>query len=193
MTTSAAITPVPATASPAVVLRRAADYIDAHGWSQGSYLPDLPTAGPPPVCALGAIRIVICGHLTRRYLDGYTPDQTRRILTTERAFAAHLGHDFTPDDTIDIRKAIWTWNDRDWRTATEVITELRVAAGTYDRKCGCEHTDHFDDEFGPQVAHDYQGVAAGRKAHLDVGPICDPCANTCLAVYPLQESGGAVR
>lgn len=53
--------------------------------------------------------------------------------------------------------------------------------------CGCEHTAHFVDEFGPQTGHAYQGVAAGGKSHPAVGPVCDGCAETCLAGYALTD------
>jgi hypothetical protein len=48
-------------------------------------------------------------------------------------------------------------------------------------KCGCEHTNHFDDQYGPQIGHDYMSVPAGKKAWWPVGQICDECANTCLS------------
>jgi hypothetical protein len=190
--TTPAIFPVPADATPAAILRVAADYIDIHGWTKGAFFPLGGDMWCPPACALGAVRMAVCGYPARRS-DALSPAQTTRILIAERLLADQLGYHLDPDATLEIRTVIEKWNDRDWRTAADVTTELRAAATTYERKCGCEHTDHFDDQFGPQAGHDYRAVTAGHKAHPDVGPICDHCANTCLAGYPLTESNGGTR
>lgn len=66
---------------------------------------------------------------------------------------------------------------------------IRATAGDHyspaqlDNPCWCEHTNHFDDEFGPQTAHDYQAVSAGKRSHPWIGGVCDSCAAKCLAPY----------
>lgn len=54
-----------------------------------------------------------------------------------------------------------------------------------DTMCNCEHTNHFTDEFGPQVGHDYMSVPAGEHSDPWVGPVCDTCHNTCHT--PLRD------
>lgn len=49
--------------------------------------------------------------------------------------------------------------------------------------CGCEHTHHFNDHYGPQTMHDHYSVPAGTQVAMYVGPICDECATTCMADY----------
>ncbi len=49
--------------------------------------------------------------------------------------------------------------------------------------CGCEHTNHFNDDSGPKTKHDYASVEAGTKKALYVGEICDDCAETCMKDY----------
>lgn len=49
--------------------------------------------------------------------------------------------------------------------------------------CNCEHTSHFNDQYGPQTGHDHLAVEAGKNAALYVGPVCDKCAATCMADY----------
>lgn len=49
--------------------------------------------------------------------------------------------------------------------------------------CNCEHTDHFDDERGPQTKHNHMQVEAGNQRSLYVGPVCTDCAETCVAAY----------
>ncbi|MFC0528203.1 DUF6197 family protein [Phytohabitans kaempferiae] len=128
--TTPVLTPVPADANPAVVLRAAADYIDQHGWLKGALYPEGYTSCPP-ACVTGAIRIVVCGRPSPDAKDR-SKNQTTRILVAERVFAAHLGHTFDPDQTRRIRLAIETWNDRAWRSVIDVTNELRAAATAYD-------------------------------------------------------------
>lgn len=49
--------------------------------------------------------------------------------------------------------------------------------------CNCEHTNHFEDEHGPQTGHHLQSVPAGKQRARYVGEICDECAVTCMAPY----------
>ncbi|HET9867436.1 MAG TPA: hypothetical protein VFQ06_09115 [Nitrospira sp.] len=49
--------------------------------------------------------------------------------------------------------------------------------------CNCEHTNHFEDEYGPQSGHHFQSVSAGKQRARYVGQICDECAVTCMAQY----------
>jgi hypothetical protein len=54
--------------------------------------------------------------------------------------------------------------------------------------CCCEHTRHFTDQWGPQVAHDHLAVPASPGfTALYVGPICADCATDCMADYLITE------
>jgi len=70
-----------------------------------------------------------------------------------------------------------------WSPVHSIIVKRRKK-----HKCGCEHTDHFNDEFGPQTKHDYQAATSESKAHPWVGPICNDCAATCLSGYELIDA-----
>lgn len=66
-----------------------------------------------------------------------------------------------------------------------LYTRPQISANVPADPCNCEHTNHFDDEYGPRVdgAHVFMDVReAGYKA-LYVGAICAWCATSCLADY----------
>lgn len=60
--------------------------------------------------------------------------------------------------------------------------ELRSEGSTV-TPCLCEHTNHFNDQFGPIVGHEYTAADAGNAKALYVGSICDACASTCMVDY----------
>ena len=99
------------------VLRRAADYIDEHGWIQGSF-----GVGIGPVCAIGAINSVT-GHKPD---DGF-PDQGYRLDSVAKLYD-HLGLDSPWKDGFGIGNAVAIWNDRKETTAHEVTAAMRAAA-----------------------------------------------------------------
>ena len=90
--------------TPADVLRKAADYIEVHGWVQGR--PQ--EAGS--VCVARAIRV--CATGTRQFLEARAP-----LLSA-------LGMDHALD--------LPNWNDTPGRTAEEVIATLRSVAARLD-------------------------------------------------------------
>lgn len=51
-------------------------------------------------------------------------------------------------------------------------------------RCGCEHVAHFD---GGTV-HGYGGAPAGARRAFQVGPVCDPCAASCMLEH-LHDPG----
>lgn len=55
--------------------------------------------------------------------------------------------------------------------------------------CSCEHTNHFDDEYGPRKKHRYLEYPAdsGRIA-MYVGEVCKDCAENCVPNYLLPEA-----
>jgi hypothetical protein len=124
----------PAEATPAEILRGAALYLSRHGWHQGDMFAIV--AGPtPPACAIGAIRMAVCGGLYE-----YRGEQGHHVLRTVRVLAGYLlGPALpTPDHhRIDLGSAdevVWDWNDEDGRTDTEVITTLTDAADWWQQR-----------------------------------------------------------
>ena len=89
-------------------------------------------------------------------------------------YAAYLLAD--PDDNESIRY-------------TEDLINLharqQVSVKRLENPCMCEHTNHFDDEYGPRVdgAHVYLDVTAGKREARYVGPVCNVCAQTCMVDY----------
>jgi hypothetical protein len=109
-------------------LRRAALYIDAHGWHRGDYFDDVyfddgHKNGPfPPACALGAIGMALAGSRdTVRFEhvldDDDTVNQLARALDWD---AWNLGH--KPAEIIA------DWNDERAFDAADAADTLRAAA-----------------------------------------------------------------
>jgi hypothetical protein len=106
-------------------LRRAALYIDAHGWYRGDYFND--GIGHhddpfPPACALGAIGMALAGsrdtvRFERVFDENDTVNQFARVLDWD---AWNLGH--KPAGIIA------DWNDEQALDATDVADTLRAAA-----------------------------------------------------------------
>lgn len=122
--------PAAAQPTPASILRAAAQYIDRHGWHHGAYYLD-PCANNTPACAIGAIRVAVCGH--RVILgDVLADDERYRIAGAEIMFADYLGF-YPMNETRSPRVSILDWNDDDWRTGIDVTDAMRRAADDWDR------------------------------------------------------------
>jgi hypothetical protein len=95
-------------------------------------------------------------------------------------------------DAHSIDYALWAESDPDDGEPLYVsadLTELhlrpQVSANVPVNPCNCEHTNHFDDEYGPRPdgAHVFMDVSAGSYEARYVGAVCDACAQTCMADY----------
>jgi hypothetical protein len=121
--------------TPAFILRAAALYIERHGWHQGALYPEHHNRHHrttlPPACAIGAIRIAVTGRITW-FRDDLTNTEAPLVRRAEKVLAGHLDHCDDTDREVDATTVISTWNDEDWRTATDVTTELRAAADDWD-------------------------------------------------------------
>jgi hypothetical protein len=129
----------PPEATPAEILRYAAVYLQRHGWHQGDMFATF-TGPTPPACAIGAIRMAVCGGLS-----GYHFEQGQQVNRVVRVLAGYLyglglstaEHPGTAEPPAIVRgsadQVIADWNDEDGRTATEVITTLTEAATDWDR------------------------------------------------------------
>ena len=97
------------------LLRRAADYIDEHGWIRGKFK----VGGA--VCAIGALKVV-------------SGERHIGFPSSGVAFAAirklhdHLGLDAPWKDEFSIGNAVADWNDGSKMTASEVTAAMRAAA-----------------------------------------------------------------
>lgn len=89
--------------SPAAVLNRAADYIEAHGWTRGAYDRD------GRVCLLGAI--------SKARSSASTPERLAGTLACMEALHR----------TIGCRGTLTRWNDAQ-KSRKPVIAALRAAA-----------------------------------------------------------------
>jgi hypothetical protein len=125
-------TPASVDFSPADVLRAAALYIERHGWLQGAFYPVHHRTAFPPACVAGAVRIAACGRLIR-FWDDLTFEETLIVRRADKVLAGHLDG---ADLDADALTVVSTWNDEDWRTATDVIRGLRGAADEWDRTHG---------------------------------------------------------
>jgi hypothetical protein len=135
--------PVDTERTPAGVLRDAADYIEAHGWHQGSLYDWLTDADVtlPPACAAGALYHVGWGY--DRPTDWVEESLHPRRTVTFAAFRLLAGYLVdTGATTVPLPHAeilaayeevIGGWNDHDDRTITEVTQTLRGAADEWDR------------------------------------------------------------
>jgi hypothetical protein len=122
-------TAVPVT--PAVILRGAAAYLQAHGWTRGAFFD--PDDGPfPAACATGAIRMAIHGDLNQTFTALPEDSEARALIgKAQRHLAAHLDDGFDPEESSSI-DVIGDWNDDEGRTLTEVVDTLHDAADTWD-------------------------------------------------------------
>lgn len=68
---------------------------------------------------------------------------------------------------------------------TDLHLRPQISVNIPANPCNCEHTNHFDDDYGPRVegAHVLYDVPAGTREARYVGAVCDACAQTCMADY----------
>jgi hypothetical protein len=125
--------------TPARLLRAAADYIEAHGWHQGTLFNRLTTTERPPACAAGALYFAGYGDAISEVHMLLYP--RRVVLAAFRVFAGHLvdtdptlPNEPATDSLAAYEEVIGAWNDRDHRTAVEVTTTLRAAADQWERR-----------------------------------------------------------
>ena len=131
-----ATTPDP---TPAATLRRAADYLEAHGWIQGQYYASW-NDEQPAACTVGALAVAAYGYPhPEPFCDDFEAGDDALIdcwsafVNAEFALAAYLGllrvdERRDPDDM----ESVHTWNDKPARTGPEVIAALRAAADDYE-------------------------------------------------------------
>jgi hypothetical protein len=124
--------------TPADILRGAAQYLQLHGWHQGSNYATGPHTLTPPACALGAIGMATFGH---RIPD----DQDHRADWRHFQRASDALDDYLtlngakttipelPEQYGDCA-SVGDWNDAPGRTVGEVITALEAAADEWDRQ-----------------------------------------------------------
>lgn len=132
-TASAADTDNGTVVTPATILRGAAHYLEAHGWTQGDYYADN-TSAFPPACADGAIAIAVYGRRHTDPFDAIHPDRIDvndavDVLADYLTCTASLT-DWDTGDLMPIE--VPEWNDRDEMTAEQVIATLNAAADDYD-------------------------------------------------------------
>jgi hypothetical protein len=142
--------PVP---SPATTLRDAALYLERHGWCQESYFATtgVPT---PPACAMGAISIAVHGYAHaddiyygRPDTNPAHPDLATVVREAESVMADHLIRFGEVDSNVGPADfSVESWNDRDGRTAAQVIAALRKAAYDY------EHLQRYLDAYLDKLA-----------------------------------------
>lgn len=122
---------------PAVILRCAAVYIERHGWHYGDMFAD-PTQLTPAACAIGAIKMAVCGSPN----TNYTPEQAGQVNHALGVLADHLtdfGYrgdltELVDHDDENPNVIVGNWNDRPGRTEAEVILTLEEAAADWDRR-----------------------------------------------------------
>jgi hypothetical protein len=90
----------------------AADYIEEHGWCQGSL-----TSDGGRVCAGGAVLMAHSGSLTTNYPLGSVPDKAIYMLEKYVDASHYFG--------------IASWNDAKERTKGEVVAAMRGCATTF--------------------------------------------------------------
>jgi hypothetical protein len=121
--------------TPADLLRRAAGYLDTHGWHQGATYDLRSDSATPPACATGALDLVAYGDLVTADEVGYEVDLTPAVLAALRLLSAHVVDTtggYSDHDCGEYRTVVGDWNDDDGRTITDVTTALRAAADTWE-------------------------------------------------------------
>lgn len=119
----------PSTAQVAAALRRAADLIEEHGWTQGDYFRT--RDGEPfegldewefgcSMCALGALRVADARDDEDRF--------------EEAVAALTRGLEATPGIELFEGAEIACWNDEPGRTAEEVVAQMRATADRLDKE-----------------------------------------------------------
>jgi hypothetical protein len=119
--------------TPADILRCAAKYLLLHGWHQGDMYAHA-SQPTPPACALGAIRMAVCGGPD----TSYTHDEADLMNTAVCAFAGLLidwiepdPDEYRIDDPYDV---VADWNDERERRADQVTAALHDAANRWEQR-----------------------------------------------------------
>ncbi|MFI5491355.1 hypothetical protein [Actinoplanes sp. NPDC051859] len=120
-------------ATPAVLLRCAALYLQTHGWTQGEVFDYLATDTFPPACALGAINTAAYGRCLLTASDDTTSfdHDGWGVIPALRVFAGSLDPDYDPFQTSAV-DVIGQWNDTPDRTLDQVVQALTEAADDWD-------------------------------------------------------------
>ncbi|MDQ7910216.1 hypothetical protein RB614_37545 [Phytohabitans sp. ZYX-F-186] len=133
--------PVPTT-NPVQVLRNAADYLEANGWTQLAFF-RFAGGEPPAACSAGAIQIAVTGGPVDVFADNYrqNPANSRQfaaVLEAIDVLVSHLRreHHTAALTSMFAASALARWNDRTGRTLAEVVTAMREAADRHDTAGG---------------------------------------------------------
>lgn len=129
--------------TPADLLRGAALYLQRHGWTQGSYYIDagvpsrLRTTATPAACVVGALAMAAYGRCTSDPFAVERPER-RQFAGAVEFLTCQLYDEYGDEDGDNV---VVIWNDRDSRTAADVIGTLNDAADEWDRthRDGGEH------------------------------------------------------
>lgn len=103
------------------ILLKAANVIEARGWHQGSYIPNMADKATCPVCVLAAINVAR-GLPPDCMYDPYAPGPAYEAAFE---FAGWLGLLNVPEVVDTVGEG---WNDAPGRTADEVTSALRECA-----------------------------------------------------------------
>jgi hypothetical protein len=128
------------------VLRTAADYLETNGWSQREFFA-WGDGDHPAACALGAIQIAVTGQPVDVFAGLCDHADLVAVQAAAASVVKHLHHVYNAAQFTSIwdpHTATWlecadpthtltVWNDRDGRTANEVITALREAANQHEK------------------------------------------------------------
>lgn len=104
-----------------------------------------------------------------RYIEHGDPLSWRNLTGSDPTDEGYAEHVFGP-------------LARDWRAGWNHGAAL-CANG--DKPCGCQGESHMEDASG----HTYLGVRAGERTAQHVGPVCDDCADACMAERPAEGEG----
>jgi hypothetical protein len=116
-----------------IVLRGAATHIIINGWCRTDMFGPHTIGDRASTSALGAIWATIC----------HSPDYPELAIWASAAFASYLNAWFMPRPNSltgvarypKSKRVITSWNNRDGRTADQVVTALRAAADRYESEC----------------------------------------------------------
>ena len=131
------------TSSPAAILRRAAIYLWAYGWTADGFYDrvlgeDIPF---PPACVAGAIRCAVFGRtvdsLWDEIVDPAHDLNAQRITAAQAALADEVDPEWWVESTCTDKstcalEVISDWNDVEGRTISQVLIALYGAADYWD-------------------------------------------------------------
>lgn len=130
------------TDTPATVLRRAADYLQAHGWTWGTRYEERDET-PPAADVVGAIRIAVVGDPVHDAYD--SPDQATTVARSLATLTTFLRLDQAAIRG-DVIEALTEWNDTVPINTGEVVTALHYAALWYEQQAAAyaaNYTSHL--------------------------------------------------